>query len=102
METIFLYPIKDQLTSFGQFTALNMMDHLFSYYEEIDNINLEENDVKMMGTYNPEEPLACFIEHLAKGLKLLRDRGKTVSDLMVVSKVITLLVQTMTFNDYIR
>ena len=67
METIFLYPIKDQLTSFGQLTALNMMDHLFSSYEEIDNINLEENDVKMMGPYNTAEPLAHTIEHMDKG-----------------------------------
>ena len=78
------------------------MDHLFSSCGEIDNINLEGNDVKMMGTYNPEEPLACLIEHLAKGLELLCDRGQTISDVMVVSKVITLLIQTMTFNDYIR
>ena len=102
METIFLYPIKDQLTGFGQFTALNIMDHLFSSYEEIDDINLEENDVKMMGPNNPTEPLACLLEHLDKGLELLRDRGRTISDVMMVSKVITLLIQTMTFNDYIR
>ena len=77
------------------------MYHLFRSYGEIDDINLEENDVKMMGPYNPAEPLACLLEHLDKWLELLCDRGQTITDVMVVSKVINLLVQTMTFNDYI-
>ena len=67
VETIFLYPIKDQLTGFGQFMALEMMGHIFRANREIENINLEENAVKITGPYNPEEPPACLIEKLDKG-----------------------------------
>ena len=67
METVLLYPINDQLTGFGKVTDLEMMDNLSREYGEIDEIDLEENALEMMGTYNPVEPLARIIEQLEKG-----------------------------------
>ena len=68
IETFFLYPIKDQLAGFGQVMDLETMDHIFRAYGEIGEIDMEENDVKMMGPYNPAELLlASLIENLEKG-----------------------------------
>ena len=64
---VFLYPMVDQLTGFGQVSALIMLKHLFSSYGAIGKINLEENAVKMMGPYDPNEPLAQIIKQLEKG-----------------------------------
>ena len=64
VEPVLLFPLVDQLTGFGQVSALTMIQHLFSSYGEIDEINLEENAVKMMGPYNPAEPLARLLEQL--------------------------------------
>ena len=44
-----------------------MMKNLFSSYGAIDKIDPEENTVKMMGLYYPEEPLDPLIEQLEKG-----------------------------------
>ena len=44
-----------------------MIQHILNYYEEIDNIDLEENDVKIMGTYDPTEPLVQIIKKPEKG-----------------------------------
>ena len=55
-----------------------------------------------MGPYKPAKPLAYLIGNLDKGLEFARDRGKTISDTIVVSKGITLLTQTATFNDDIQ
>ena len=44
-----------------------MLKHLFTSYEVIYEIELEENVVNMMGPYDPAEPLARFIEKLEKG-----------------------------------
>ena len=49
MEIVFLYPIKNELTGFGQVMALGMMNHLFRAYTVINEIDLKENDVRMMG-----------------------------------------------------
>ena len=57
----------DQLTGFGQVTALTMLQHLLSIYWAIDEIDLEENAVKMMGSYDLAESLARLIEQLEKG-----------------------------------
>ena len=38
----------DQLTGFGQVSAPTMLQHLFSVYGMIDEIDLEENSVKIM------------------------------------------------------
>ena len=62
VEPVFLSQMVDQLTGFGQVSALTMLQHLFSIYRVIDEIDLEENSVKMMGPYDPAETLAQLIE----------------------------------------
>ena len=57
VEPFFISPLMYQITGFRQLSALNMIQHLFSSYGVIDKIDLEENVVKMMGTYDPVEPL---------------------------------------------
>ena len=44
-----------------------MIQHLFTNYRAIYEIDPEENVVKMMGPYNPAEPLARLIKQLEKG-----------------------------------
>ena len=61
MEPVFLSPLVDQLTGFGPVSALTMLQHLFSGYRTIDEIDLEKNYVKMMGPYDPAEHLAQLI-----------------------------------------
>ena len=102
VEPVFLYPLVDQLTGLGQVSALTMLHHLFSRYRAINKINLKENSVKMMGPYDPAEPLARIIEQLEKGREFSRAGGQTISDAMMMSKGITLLAQTGIFNDDIR
>ena len=73
VEPVFLSPLLDQLTGFGQVSALTMLQNLFSSYKTIDEIDLEENSVKMMGPYDPTEPLARLIEQLEKGREFSRE-----------------------------
>ena len=102
MEPVFLSPLVDSLTGFGQVSALTILQHILSSYGAIDGIDFEENAVKMMGPYNPAEPLARLIEQLEKGRKFSRAGGQTISDALIMSKGITLLDQTGIFNDAIR
>ena len=64
MEPIFLSPVKYQLMGFGQVVALEMTNHLISAYRAINETDLEENSIQMMGAYHLEKPLAHFIEQL--------------------------------------
>ena len=64
----------------------------------IDGINLKENAVKVIGPYDPAEPLSCLINKFYNGGEFAHAGGKTISDAMMVSKGITLLAQTATFN----
>ena len=47
---VFLSPRVVQIIGFGKVAALNMLQHLFSSYGVIDEIDLVEKAVKMMGT----------------------------------------------------
>ena len=58
VEPVFLYPLVNNLIGFGQVSALTMLQHLFSRYGVIDEIDFEENSVKMIGAYNPAETLS--------------------------------------------
>ena len=90
-EPVPLSPMVDQLAGFGQVTALTMLQHLFSSYGAIDNIDLEENAVKMIGPYDPTEPLDRMIEQLEKGREFAQVVGQKISDAMMTNKGITLL-----------
>ena len=79
-----------------------MMKHLFSSYGAIEKIDLEENAVKTMGSYDPAEPLALLTKKLENGREFSRSGGQKISNAMMKSKVITLLAQTGIFNDDIR
>ena len=64
VEPVFLSPLVDKLTSFVQVSALTMLQHLFSSYGAIDVIDLKEKAVKIMGPYDPTEPLSRIIKQL--------------------------------------
>ena len=102
MEPVLLSPLVDQLTGFGKVSALTMLHHIFSSYRAINKIDLEENTIKMMGPYDPAEPLAQIIEQLEKGRKFAGAGGQKISNAMMMSKGITLLAQTGIFDDDIR
>ena len=55
-----------------------------------------------METYDPAEPLSLLIKQFDKGRKFGRAEGQTITDFMMVSKGITFLYQTDTFNKDIR
>ena len=47
-------------------SILTIIQHLLSKYIKIDKIGLEEDALKMMGPYDPVEPLALLIKQLEK------------------------------------
>ena len=55
------------MTGFEQVSALTTIQHIFTSYGEIEEIDQEENTVKMMGPYDPAEPLSGLIKQLEKG-----------------------------------
>ena len=59
---LFLYPLVNRLTGFGHVSALQIIQHLFISYRVIDQIELKEKAVKMMGPYEPVDSLAWLIE----------------------------------------
>ena len=64
VEPFFLSPLLDQMIVFGKVSTLTMLQHIFSKYGTIDELDLEENTIKMMGPYDPAETLARLIEQL--------------------------------------
>ena len=102
VEPVFLSPLVDQLTVFGKVTKLTMLKYIFYSYGAIDEIDLKEDAVKIMGPYDPAEPLYQMIEQLEKGGEFARAGGQTISESMMISKGITLLAHTGVLNDDIR
>ena len=92
----------EQLKVFVQLSEITVLHHLLTSSEAIDEIDLEETAVKMMGTYDPAEPLSLMIKQLEKGIEFACAGGWTISNSMMVSKGITILEQTATINENIR
>ena len=99
VQPVFLSPLVEQLILFGKVYTLSMLQYLITYYRAIDEIDFEENAVKMMGPYDPAEPLARLIEKLGTGREFTCAGGKMIPDAMVVSKGIALFAYKATFNE---
>ena len=65
--SVFLSSMMDQLTGFGQVSALAMLQCLFTSYGAIYETDLEKHLVKMMGYFDPKELLARLIKKLERG-----------------------------------
>ena len=78
---------------------LAILQHLFPFYEVIDEVDLEENTIKLMEPYDPAEPLARLIKKIEKGREFMRAVEQTIDDVMMVSKGIAILEHASTFND---
>ena len=79
-----------------------MLQNLFSSYGTIEEIDLYENAIKMIGPYDPAENMVRLIETLEKGRQFARAVRNNIAETMMVSIGITLLAQTAIFNDNIR
>ena len=66
VEPVFLSPLVDQLTDFGQVSVLTVLHHIFTSYGVIDKFDLEENAVDTMGPYDRDELLSQLIKQLEK------------------------------------
>ena len=66
-EPVLISPMGDQLLGFGQVSILTIIQQMFYNYRVINENDLKENGVKMMGPYYPAEPHTQLIEQLEKG-----------------------------------
>ena len=82
--------------------AIDMLKYLFRSYGVVYETDLEDNDFNTMGPYDPAEPLTIIINQHKKGQEFARSGEQTIANYMMVSKGITLLAQTKTFNNNIR
>ena len=90
------------MAGFGQVKALKMLQHLFTSYMAIDEIDFERNAVKMIRLYNPIESLAHLIDQLEEEREFPGSGGQTIADTMMVLKGVTPLAQTAPLNEDIR
>eukprot|EP00978_Attheya_sp_CCMP212_P022997 scaffold69585_cov24-Attheya_sp.AAC.1 len=102
VERDFIAELRDQLTSFSQVTAFDLMEHLYDNYGLIDDVNLEVNQVTMMKPYDPETPRALLVAQLQRVRTLANIGDQGLTDGMLISKGITLLSNTTVFNDDIK
>ena len=68
----------DQLTGFRQVMALDMLQHFFRSYGAIDEIDLKEKSVKMMGEFEPVETLTNLTNQLEKRREFSGSAGKMI------------------------
>ena len=53
-----LSPLVDQVTLFGQVSALVILQHIFTSYGAVYGIDLNKKALEMMETYDPTEALS--------------------------------------------
>ena len=58
---------KKQFTGFSNVNVIQIMDYLYTPYDKVDHIELENNQVTIMTVYTPDIPMAIIANQLVEG-----------------------------------
>ena len=58
---------KNESTSFNNVNVIQIMDYLYTPYDKVDHIELENNQVTIMTVYTPDIPMAIIANQLVEG-----------------------------------
>ena len=91
IEPIYVALRKDELILFNNVKIIQIMDYLYTSSGKVVEIYLEKNQVNIIMEYAPKLPMAILTNQLEESQKISWSGKHFVTDMMMISKGITLL-----------
>ena len=102
MQPVFLSPLVLKLTDLDKISVLAMLQHLLNSYREWTKSTSRKTQWKWWGLMTPRNLYPVWSRNWKKEEKLVHAGGHKIANAMMVSKGVTILEQTATFNKDIR
>ena len=94
LDDIYIRALKDCHVSYTNQTIRSILQHLFDNYSNITPLKLEDNNMKMRATWDPNSPFDCLVKQIEDGQDYADDSGQLYTAKQLLHITYTLVFKT--------
>ena len=102
MAKLYYKALKHTHTGYTNVTLRQLLDHLVTTYAAIDQFDLEKNQEKMTGCYDPNAPIDTLFEKITEGVAYAELGDGPFTSKQIVDIALLCLSKTGVFNDNLK
>jgi hypothetical protein len=95
----YLNALSDEIVSYANFTSLELLTHLLTYYDMIAPTELTQNYERLNALYDPNQPIEMLFQQVQDARAFAVAGGQSYGTAMIVNVVYTLVFNTGLFPD---
>ena len=94
LDDIYIRALKDCHVGYMNQSIRSILQHLFDNYGNITPLELEDNDMKMRATWDPNSPFDCLVKQIEDGQDYADDGGQPYTAAQLLRIAYTLVFKT--------
>ena len=98
VENKYITDLEDPSAQFLLVNTLEILNHLWDNFGEIDESDLRENEVKMKTPWNPPTPIQDLFKQIKNGQDFAKKGGENIADTQLVRLTYGVIEDTGMFN----
>jgi hypothetical protein len=98
----YIEQLKKPRTGFSKVTALELLDHLWTTYGNIDDLDLTENEARMKAPWNEPTPIEDLFKQLKEGQEFAKRSKEIISDTTLAREGYNIILATGLFSSACR
>jgi hypothetical protein len=98
----YLNALSDEIVGYANYTSLQLLTHLLTYYAMIAPTELTQNYERLNTPYDPNQPIGTLFQHIQDARAFAVAGGQLYGAAMIVNVAYTLIFSTGLFTDACR
>ena len=95
----YLRGLRNRHTAYAGSTALQLIQHLYTNYGVITQLDLNENETKMKTPYDPAQPIEVLYDQIESAMEFADSAGSAYTDTQIVTTAYLLIFRTGLYKD---
>jgi hypothetical protein len=101
-DAVYLNVLSDKIVGYANFTSLQLLTHLLTYYAMIAPTELTQNYERLNAPYDPNQPIETLFQKIQDARAFAVAGGQPYGAAMIVNMAYTLVFNTGLFPDACR
>ena len=95
----YLRGLRNRHTGYSAHTALQLIQHLYTNYGVITQLDLNENENRMKAPYDPAQPIEVLFDQIETAMEYADSAGTPYTDTQTVTTAYLLIFRTGLYKD---
>ena len=95
----YLRGLRNRHTAYSAHTALQLIQHLYTNYGVITQLDLNENENRMKAPYDPAQPIEILFDQIETAMEYADSAGAPYTDTQTVTTAYLLIFRTGLYKD---